>query len=391
MANDRALHIVLLVYANDRVVPANHLRNLCEEIGRIRDALLAGERAGLCHVLFEPNASADRIFKVFHDARFRDHIAILYYAGHANSYQLLLESASGGQGAAHAEGLAAFLGQQRALELVFLNGCSTEQQVQGLLDANCAAVIATSQAIDDRVAMDFASRFYAGLGGGVSLERAYNEAVAAVQTQTGSNPRALYWGDAAVTEALAGRPPWELKVKPGAASARQWNLPDAVGNALFGLPGVPTLDLPERPFRHLQWFDREHAEVFFGRGFQIRKLFEAVTTEGAPPIVLFYGQSGVGKSSVLDAGLLPRLETTHRVHYVRRDQSRGLLGPVGGVRRRRGHAGRGLAQCGGRTRPTSAVKSAPSAPPGARGQCGRCRPPPAGARARDPDRYRRDG
>ena len=328
MANDRPLPIVLLVYANDRVDPANHLRNLSEEIGRIRDALQAAERAGLCQVRIEANASADRLFSVLQDARYRNRIAILHYAGHANGYQLLLESASGGHGAAHAEGLAAFLGHQRALELVFLNGCSTEQQVQGLLDANCAAVIATSQAIDDQVAMDFASRFYKGLGGGASLEQAYNEAVAAVQTQTGSNPRALYWGDAAVAEALARRPPWELKVKPGAESARQWNLPDAVGNPLFGLPGVPTLDLPESPFRHLQWFDREHAEVFFGRGFQIRKLFQAVITEGVPPIVLFYGQSGVGKSSVLDAGLLPRLETTHRVHYLRRDQSRGLLGTL---------------------------------------------------------------
>ena len=328
MANDRPLPIVLLVYANERVDRANHLRNLSEEIGRIRDALQAAERAGLCQVLIEANASADRLFSVLQDARYRNRISILHYAGHANGYQLLLESASGGHGAAHAEGLAAFLGQQRALELVFLNGCSTEQQVQGLLDANCAAVIATSQAIDDRVAMDFASRFYAGLGGGASLEHAYNEAVAAVQMQTGSNPRALYWGDAAVAEALAGRPPWELKVKPGVESARQWNLPDAVGNPLFGLPGVPTRDPPESPFRHLQWFDREHAEVFFGRGFQIRKLFQAVTTEGAPPIVLFYGQSGVGKSSVLDAGLLPRLETTHRVHYLRRDQSRGLLGTL---------------------------------------------------------------
>ena len=229
MANDRPLPIVLLVYANDRVDPANHLRNLSEEIGRIRDALQAAERAGLCQVLIEANASADRLFSVLQDSRYRNRIAILHYAGHANGYQLLLESASGGHGAAHAEGLAAFLGQQRALELVFLNGCSTEQQVQGLLDANCAVVIATSQAIDDRVAMDFASRFYAGLGGGASLEQAYNEAVAAVQTQTGSNPRALYWGDAAVTEALAGRPPWELKVKPGVESAL---LAERAGEAL---------------------------------------------------------------------------------------------------------------------------------------------------------------
>jgi hypothetical protein len=49
---------------------------------------------------------------------------------------------------------------------------------------------------------------------------------------------------------------------------------------------------------------------------------------GSPPIVLFYGQSGVGKSSLLAAGLLPRLEASHSVRYTRRDQARGLPGTL---------------------------------------------------------------
>lgn len=42
------------------------------------------------------------------------------------------------------------------------------------------------------------------------------------------------------------------------------------------------------------------------------------------PIILFYGQSGVGKSSVLAAGLLPRLVQKQSVIYQRRDQAKGL-------------------------------------------------------------------
>lgn len=67
-------------------------------------------------------------------------------------------------------GLASFLGQQTGLELVFLNGCATQNQAQGLLDANVSTVIATSQAIDDRVAAEFASRFYRSLAGGASIQ-----------------------------------------------------------------------------------------------------------------------------------------------------------------------------------------------------------------------------
>ena len=164
--------VIFLVYANDRVDPAQHLRNLKHEIDVIRKTLRSAEQAGLCEVIFEPNASVDQVISIFQDPRFRNRIALFHYAGHADGYHLLLESSSGGYGAAHAEGLAEFLGTQNALQLVFLNGCSTEQQAQGLLDAHCPSVITTSQAINDATAMDFAISFYQGLGGGVSLKRA---------------------------------------------------------------------------------------------------------------------------------------------------------------------------------------------------------------------------
>jgi len=324
--------VILLVYANDRVDPANHLRSLADEIGLIRDTLQPAKQAGHCEVLIEGNASAERVFAVFQDAQYRNRIAILHYAGHADGYRLLLESAAGGassaRGAAQAAGLAAFLGEQRGLELVFLNGCSTAPQVEGLLQANCPAVIATSQAIDDRVAMDFAVHFYRGLGGGVGLETAFKEAVAATRTTRGDNPRGLYWGSPTDSAAPTDRWPWELRIKPGAERAAYWNLPEVVGDPLFGLPALPMLDLPQSPFRHLDWFARKHALVFFGRAFQVRALYDRITAPDAAPILLVHGESGVGKSSVLAAGLLPRLEASHRVHYLRRDAQRGLLGSL---------------------------------------------------------------
>ena len=61
---------------------------------------------------------------------------------------------------------------------------------------------------------------------------------------------------------------------------------------------------------------------------EIRDLYQRVTAQDAAPIVLLYGQSGVGKSSLLAAGLLPRLEAQQEVRYGRRDPAAGLLGTL---------------------------------------------------------------
>ena len=93
----------------------------------------------------------------------------------------------------------------------------------------------------------------------------------------------------------------------------------------FGLPGLPRQPLPTEPFRHLAWFTAKEAEVFFGRNREIRQMYDRLTADDAPPVVLLYGQAGVGKSSFLDAGLMPRLRWYHQVCYLRRDPRSTLL------------------------------------------------------------------
>lgn len=324
--------VIFLAFANDRAHGLGYLRNLPEEARRLQAALTSAEQANLCEVVLRQGVTIDQVLNIFQDKRYRNRIAIFHYGGHANGYQLLLETATGDTALADAGGLAAFLGQQNGLELVFLNGCSTQQQTQGLLDAGVATVISTSQAIDDRVATDFAARFYQGLASGATIQSAFNEAAAAIKMVTGSETRHLYLApDTETLPAGNERWPWALYLRDGAELVARWNLPAAVNDPLFGLPPLPEMDLPAKPFRDLSWFRHADAPIFFGRGHQIRELYTVVTDAKAAPIVLFYGQSGVGKSSLLDAGLLPRLEQVHRVVYLRRDQEQGLLGTLAGA------------------------------------------------------------
>ncbi len=93
----------------------------------------------------------------------------------------------------------------------------------------------------------------------------------------------------------------------------------------FGLPGLPVQPLPSDPYRYLARFTDKDSEVFFGRNREIRQLYDRLTADDAPPLTLLFGQSGVGKSSVLDAGLVPRLRWYNQVLYLRRDHQKSLL------------------------------------------------------------------
>ncbi len=325
MSSEKPRPLIFLAYANERVDLRRHLRNLSQEIDGIEDALKPAVNAGICEIYKATNATADRIFSTFQDAEFRNRIAVFHYAGHAEENALQLETASGESTMAHAKGLAGFLAQQNGLELVFLNGCFTRGQVEELLQAGVTNVIATSRAIDDHVATDFAIRFYKGLAGDGSIVKALNEAESEALTAHGDRPRALYWSGAKDPE-ISGFP-WKLYPENN-PKAISWRLRTAADDPLFGLPPLPHLDLPQSPYLGLERFTRRHALVFFGRGHDIRKLYDGLTAPEGDPIILLYGQSGVGKSSLLDAGLLPRLETDHNVRYRPLNTDLGLLGTL---------------------------------------------------------------
>lgn len=99
---------------------------------------------------------------------------------------------------------------------------------------------------------------------------------------------------------------------------RREQVPSPYDVAGYPLPEALRLKRPEHPYKGLAHFGREDAAIFFGRHREIAEIID-VFRKGRNFLRLF-GPTGTGKSSLLFAGLLPRLEGRGwRLAYRRRD------------------------------------------------------------------------
>ncbi len=70
-------------------------------------------------------------------------------------------------------------------------------------------------------------------------------------------------------------------------------------------PSTPLGVSPESPWLGLRSFTEDVRDYFYGRDAEIQELFERVQHR---TLTILYGQSGLGKTSLLQAGLIPRLK-----------------------------------------------------------------------------------
>jgi hypothetical protein len=195
-----------------------YLSQLEKEKEAISDALR--ERQGKGHLLLDTDA---RTIKKLRDRLllYQPQVEIIHYAGHASGSQLLMEDAT-----VYGAGLLESIRLQKNLQLVFLNGCSTQEQVDQLLNAGVRAVIATSVDIGDDTATRFAEDFYQKLASGHSIDEAFKlatEVVTAKNNAALSTTEDSERGIARLIKAPNTGPVWGLylhKSQQGAANHR---------------------------------------------------------------------------------------------------------------------------------------------------------------------------
>ncbi len=316
--------VIFLAFANDKVRSKGYLQQLAREKRQLQNILEQEEVARLCEVVIRSDCTIDEIIDVFQNKRYRGRIVLFHYSGHACPFHLLLETEDGKHAPFFKAGSIDYFARQKSLRLIFLNACSTALQAEALIEAGIPAVIGTSRRIDDKVAADLSIRFYNALAKGMPLLRAWRETEDNFKSRVGDHNIHTLFRDALPQD--IDRFPWEIYFKEGAEKVKEWSLPEAANAPLFGIPPAPPSgSLPEAPFRFLAPYRKEDSPIFFGRSHEIRNLYNHIADESAAPILLLNGQTGVGKSSLLEAGLLPRLSHDFTPQYERRDKEKGLL------------------------------------------------------------------
>ena len=207
---------ILLMFANQQDA---YLDKLKEESKIINTILSGHDDKGTIKVFREESAT----IKDMNDAllRFESRVAIFHYAGHADGGSLHFE---GGEG--NASGIAELLGTLPNLQLVFLNGCSTQGQVEYLMDNGVKAVIATAVPINDEKAVVFAQNFYRALSNFHTIGSAFERTVSLMKT--------IYGGEFSATIVRRGEQaffdnkeqmPWGLYLNEGGDEALTWEIP----------------------------------------------------------------------------------------------------------------------------------------------------------------------
>src|SRR5437763_16554480 len=82
----------------------------------------------------------------------------------------------------------------------------------------------------------------------------------------------------------------------------------------------------EHPWLGLESYQAETRAYFFGRDQEVAELHLRLRSH---PLLVLYGRSGLGKTSILNAGLIPRLVAEQQVPVLHRfDYNNERLGPA---------------------------------------------------------------
>ena len=236
-------------------------------------------------------------------------IALFHFGGRDHEFQALLDASP----QAGIDSLPEYLADLPQLDLVFLSYCSRKRFVEPLRSAGIEVVVGTSRHIAHRQAKRFATVFYRQfLVDGHTTKEAFEEATRSIGIS--QENRSRQYAEIHGNKDLR----WWKKAKDKLPTPH-------IFEGKSSIPIPETILLPPAPFPGEQPFQRQDAHVFLGRHKELILLCNHLATPSSQPITLLYGANGVGKSSFLNAGLLPRLEDSFEIYHLSGQQKPKLF------------------------------------------------------------------
>ncbi|MFZ1027001.1 MAG: CHAT domain-containing protein [Limnoraphis robusta] len=272
MTNQTSPKTILILAAN----PQNTTRlRLEEEIREIDEGL---RRANQRHQYKLEQKLAVRS-RDFYRAILDYKPSIVHFCGHGVGQEgIVLEDDTGKSAVVPTDALASMfkLFATKGVECVILNACYSEVQATAI-SQYVNYVLGMNKAVGDKAALAFSVAFYDGLAAGYEVEEAHE------------------LGCSQMMSFLEHETP-VLKKKPLIDSEiDSEENPDLTAFKDF---------IPPNPYQGLAAFGEEDADFFFGQENFVHKLVESTNQQ---PLVGVIGPSGSGKSSVVFAGLIPKL------------------------------------------------------------------------------------
>ncbi|BAZ20340.1 WD-repeat protein [Kalymmatonema gypsitolerans NIES-4073] len=181
----------------------------------------------------------------------------------------------------------------KGLKLAIFNSCDGLGLARQLADLNLPYIIVWREEVPDKLAQKFLQYFLSSFSQGESLFNSVRQARDKLKELA---------DDKDIEKRLPGVSWLPIICQNTTELSPSWE-------DLGGLSG----ELPDCPYQGLSAFRQENADFFFGREKFIVKLVEAVNSNPLVPVV---GASGSGKSSVVFAGLIPRLQAAGNVEII---------------------------------------------------------------------------
>ncbi|MEO0470813.1 MAG: CHAT domain-containing protein [Bacteroidota bacterium] len=145
--------VIIMAFANEDQDQARYLSNLDSEMLAVYQKLYKDFQ-----VIQIPVASKKMVRDAF--LTYGQRIKIFHFGGHAGGRGIELQEKAKENRMAFAEGIAGILADCHSLEMVFLNGCATNEQVKHFQKAQVPVVISTLEPVGDKLAKEFSVHFY---------------------------------------------------------------------------------------------------------------------------------------------------------------------------------------------------------------------------------------